>query len=238
MKAVILNSGIGSRMGDLTAQSIKCLVPLGNGETILSRQIRQFRSVGLDRMVITTGPHESLLIDSIDKTSEQNISFVNNPLYKSTNYIYSMYLAREDIVDDILLIHGDIVLSRSLLEDLLSSENPDAVLIDSTRPLPDKDFRGRLSEGRVKEISVSVTGSDCRLLMPVYKLTGSFMNTWMEKIGEFVETGRVGVYAEDALNEITGSIRLSPFDMAGRFCMEIDTPVDLEDARRKVADDI
>ena len=39
MKALILNSGMGTRMGDLTENGPKCLVELEDGTTILDRQL-------------------------------------------------------------------------------------------------------------------------------------------------------------------------------------------------------
>ena len=33
-------------------------------------------------------------------------TFVNNPLYNSTNYIYSIYCAKEYLDDDVILMHG------------------------------------------------------------------------------------------------------------------------------------
>ena len=38
MKALILNSGLGSRMGALTSEHPKCMTELNPKETILSRQ--------------------------------------------------------------------------------------------------------------------------------------------------------------------------------------------------------
>ena len=43
MKALILNSGTGSRMGDLTRTHPKCMTEIGGGETILSRQLTLIR---------------------------------------------------------------------------------------------------------------------------------------------------------------------------------------------------
>ena len=40
MKALILNSGMGSRMGDLTRKYPKCMSELLPNETIVSRQLR------------------------------------------------------------------------------------------------------------------------------------------------------------------------------------------------------
>ena len=46
MKALILNSGMGTRMAPLTDRQPKCLTELSPGETILSRQLRQLAEAG------------------------------------------------------------------------------------------------------------------------------------------------------------------------------------------------
>ena len=47
MKALILNSGLGHRMGALTAEHPKCMTEIGSGETILSRQLRLLAEAGI-----------------------------------------------------------------------------------------------------------------------------------------------------------------------------------------------
>ncbi len=58
MKAVIFNSGLGSRMGELTKDKPKCMLELYNGETIFQRQIRILSECGIKDFVITTGPYK------------------------------------------------------------------------------------------------------------------------------------------------------------------------------------
>ena len=55
MKALILNSGLGSRMGVLTSEHPKCMTEISGRETILSRQLRQVADAGISEVVITTG---------------------------------------------------------------------------------------------------------------------------------------------------------------------------------------
>ena len=70
MKALILNSGIGKRMGVLTKEHPKCMTELHDGETILSRQLRQLSVYGISDVVITTGfYHDAMLWYN---TEEQN----------------------------------------------------------------------------------------------------------------------------------------------------------------------
>ena len=55
MKALILNSGLGSRMGILTSEQPKCMTEIGTHETILSRQLKQIADAGIEEAAITTG---------------------------------------------------------------------------------------------------------------------------------------------------------------------------------------
>ena len=142
MKALILNSGIGSRMGVLTSEHPKCMTEISSKETILSRQLRQLSEVGIREAVITTGMFDSVLISycqSLDLPI--HITFVKNPLYKETNYIYSIYCAREYLKDeDILLLHGDLVFENQVI-DILIKNSQSCMIVSSTQMLPEKDFK-------------------------------------------------------------------------------------------------
>ena len=95
MKTLILNSGIGSRMGVLTSEHPKCLTEISHHETILSRQLRQVAEVGLKDVIITTGPFDNILVNYCQSLGlPLKYTFVNNPFYRETNYIYSIYCAR------------------------------------------------------------------------------------------------------------------------------------------------
>ena len=112
MKGLILNSGVGKRMGDLTSRHPKCMTEILEGETILSRQLKLLKKCGIIDIVITTGPFDKILIDYCDSLNlSLQYTFVNNPVYDNTNYIYSIYLAREHLNDDIVMMHGDLVLN-------------------------------------------------------------------------------------------------------------------------------
>ena len=63
MKALILNSGVGRRMGVLTSEHPKCMTEIAPGETILSRQLRLLARCGIREGVITTGLFDSVLRD-------------------------------------------------------------------------------------------------------------------------------------------------------------------------------
>ena len=142
MKALIYNSGLGKRMGELTKDKPKSMVQLKNGETIFERQLRLLKECGIKDIVVTTGPFKEI-IEGVTKRpeySDMNFTLVENPIYDKTNYIYSMYCAREEFDDDMILLHSDLVFNREILEKVLASSDKDLVTINRKKPLPQRFF--------------------------------------------------------------------------------------------------
>ena len=82
---------MGIRMGALAANQPKCFTEVSSTETIISRQLRQIEEAGIKDVVITTGPFEDALISYCKSLElDLNFRFINNPQYKTTNYIYNV----------------------------------------------------------------------------------------------------------------------------------------------------
>ena len=108
MKAIILASGRGERLRPLTDQVPKPLIQLG-GETILDHQLKSLIGHGINRMVVTTGPLREQIEQHVLTKYSINVEFIHNPRFEATNYIYTLWLARKSIDDDIILLHGDLL---------------------------------------------------------------------------------------------------------------------------------
>ena len=224
MKALIFNSGLGSRMGELTKDNPKSMVKLTYGECIFERQIRLLKENGIKDIIVTTGPYEEQLIGISEKEEYQdlNFKFINNPKYQETNYIYSMYLAKDSLDDDFLILHGDLVFSSNLIKDVLNDERINLITINKNKPLPPKDFKGRIINNNLREVSVNIFDDNCYALQPVYKLSKEYVAKWLEKIEEFINNGEVKVYADNALNTILENLQIEIFDYDNYYVDEID----------------
>lgn len=232
MKALILNSGLGSRMGVLTSEHPKCMTELKAGETILSQQLRQLTESGIRDVIMTVGYNESVLREYVAGLDfDVNIKFVSNPYYRTTNYIYSIYLAREYLDDDIFLLHGDIVLENEALDALLS-DTRSVMAVSSTRLLPEKDFKAVIdSSGLVLKVGVEYF-TDALTAQPVYRLNREDWRLWLNRIEDYCADytgggGGLTFYAERALNDLDGAANIYAHDLRNLLCSEIDTPEDL-----------
>lgn len=233
MKALLLNSGLGQRMGHLTSKHPKCMTEIGGNETILGRQLKQLQQCGIVEIIITTGLFDSVLIEYCNalKLSLQ-YTFVNNPIYYRTNYIYSIYLAREYISDDIVLLHGDLVFEFSVLQDILK-QTYSYMAVSSTIPLPSKDFKAVAKNSLIEKIGIEFFDA-ALAAQPLYKINKIDWEIWLDRIIAYCENGQVSCYAENAFNEVSDKCKIYTMDYADRLCGEIDTPDDLAVVKEKL----
>lgn len=226
MKALILNSGIGKRMGDLTSQFPKCMTKISDTDTILSRQLRQLESRNISEVVMTTGPFEDKLIAYCNSLNlKLNLKFINNPIYDKTNYIYSIYLAKDELEDDLILMHGDLIFEDYILDALLIVDKS-LMTVSRTLPLPEKDFKAILRDGKIQKVGIEFF-DDAVAAQPLYKLFKKDWMVWLGKIEEFINKGEDSCYAENAFNEVSDKCVIYPFDFGDSLCNEVDNPDDL-----------
>jgi len=237
LKAIILNSGIGKRLEELTKNKPKCMVDLYNNETILERQIRILKKYGIKNYIITTGPFQQQMKDLCNKKfKELNIKFVHNDKYDSTNYIYSIYLAKKSITNEqIIMMHGDLVFDENLIKEITKTQIQNIGLINKKEKLPEKDFKAKIIEEKIIEISVNLSSQkNVYTFMPLYKLDKQITNLWLEEIEKYINQNNVNVYAEEALNQITNEIQLNYFEYSNYYCKEIDDKKDLETVNKEI----
>lgn len=129
--ALLLAAGTGSRLYPLTKDEPKCMTSV-SGKTILERMIANLNQQGIKRLVIVTGHLQECLRAYLgDQIGELKIEYIFSPLYKTTNNIYSLWMARELINEPFLLLESDLVFDESLLDDMIF---PDRIALAKMQP--------------------------------------------------------------------------------------------------------
>lgn len=227
MKALIMNSGIGSRMGDITNTHPKCMTEISEKETIVSRQLTLLKECGINNVLMTTGYFDQVLIDYCNGLElSLNIEYVNNPKYRDTNYIYSIYCAKDYLHDDIVMMHGDLVFTENVLKKVLSSDKS-VMTVSSTLPLPEKDFKAVIKDNKIEKVGINFF-QDAMAAQPLYKINKEDWEIWLNNIINFCESDNYKCYAENAFNEVSDKCLIYPLDVKDELCSEIDNPTDLE----------
>ena len=135
MQAIILAAGMGRRLGELTKDQTKCMVPV-NGVRLIDRVLGQLTKLPLQRVIIVVGYKGQELREYITTqygqqlTANCQLQFAENPIYDKTNNIYSLSLVKDQLQeDDTLLIESDLILSDRLFEMLLENPCPNLALV-------------------------------------------------------------------------------------------------------------
>ena len=239
MQAVILAAGQGTRLRPFTN---KCPKPLVNvqGKPMLHYQLEALHGAGVRECVIVVGCCADLVRDAIGaRFGNVAISYVENEIYDRTNNIYSLWLARRSIVDDILLLEGDLVFEPGLLLDLLDAPYDNVAVVDqynSTMNGTVIQAGGDLATAMVLKADQPPDfdyGSALKTVN-IYKLSGGAVRREvMPRLGEYITQGQTGHYYEIAFAQAIadGSLRMHVLGTGPRWWTEIDTVDELRHAQ-------
>lgn len=131
MQAIILAAGMGKRLGELTQNNTKCMVPV-NGVRLIDRFIEQLSRLNLQRLVIVLGYEGQKLQDYIGNRYDESlkIEYIYNPIYDKTNNIYSLALAKEELCkDDTILLESDLIFDSEMLDKIVEHPDPNLALV-------------------------------------------------------------------------------------------------------------
>ena len=232
MKAVILNSGRSTRLYPLTKYTPKALLKV-NSKTLLSHQVDKLVECGIEDLIITTGPFETKIKNHMrQKYPSVKVTYVKNQRYRTTNYIYSLWLTKNLIDDAVVLLHGDLYFETTLLKSLLNEKHGNCVLVNRKIKPPEKDFKAVIKNGRVFRIGIEFRGENTFFLAPLYKFSKLDYLFWLNEIEKSIKKGETKIYAENIFNRISDRIQLYPVYFTDEMCLEIDTKEDLEIAKK------
>ena len=235
MKAVILAAGIASRLRPLTDDTPKCLLKVGE-KSILELTIDNIIANNIDAVIIVTGYLEEKIKNFTSKKyPDLSVTYIYNEVYGSTNNIYSLWLTKESLSgDEMLLMDSDIIFDKEIITKLLASKYESCLAL-KRHNVQDEEIKVKAGEnGRVLEIGKDVKLQDA---------TGESIG--IEKFGvetlkelftiierKIVVEKNVNQFYEAAFQELADNgTNIYTVDTTDYICMEIDTAADLEAAR-------
>lgn len=129
MQAIILAAGFGSRLRPLTDSVHKSLTEV-NGKPILINELELLSQNGITETIIVTGYMHDKIEEAIGYSyNGMKITYVYNDEYSVTNNIYSLYLTKDYIKEDVLLLECDLFFENELIKKIIDSKSPCNVLV-------------------------------------------------------------------------------------------------------------
>jgi choline kinase len=229
MKTVILAAGIASRLKPLTDNTPKCLLQV-NGKCILERTIENLIETNNLEIIIVTGYLENKIREFVaSRFPDLRVTFICNQLYRSTNNIYSLWMAKEAVAgDSMLMMDSDIVFDKNIIRRLINSGYENCLAL-KRHDVQDEEIKVKTDlSGKVlainKEIPVSEAIGESIGIELFSKEGCSELYKILDR--KVITEKKVNVFYETAFEELAEN-NLYVVDTTDYFCMEIDTADDL-----------
>jgi len=232
--ALLLAAGMGTRLYPLTQNEPKCLT-LVNGMSILERLISCLKEQGFKRLVVVTGHLENQIRDFLgDQIGDIKIDYVFSPLYKTTNNIYSLWMARKIINEPFMLLESDLVFDESLLDAMLY---PDRIAVAKMQTWLNGTC---VTINQSKQVKAFLAGDADACGDIKYKTVNIYsisLKSWrkiVKRLDKRIADGKVNDYYETIFAEMVadGSLSFENVSFDGKPWYEIDTIEDLAEAEK------
>jgi choline kinase len=235
VKAVVLAAGPGRRLGPLTRELPKTLLPLGESRTILDLVLGNLAAVGIAHVAIVTG-FGAARVDELVPELEERHGLQLRPIFNDRaeewNNAHSLWLAREAFADGALLVNGDTV-HPSSVETRLLGEGANGLLlaIDPANPPDEEAMKVSLdADGRLERIGKGLERADGEYIGVA--LIGAAAAAALADALETTWRRDPSLYYEDGFQELVdrgGTIRTAPIGSVD--WVEVDDDTDLARAR-------
>jgi HAD superfamily hydrolase (TIGR01450 family) len=232
MKAIILAAGIGSRLKPITEQKPKTMV-LVNNKPILSYLIEGLIKNNIKKIVICVGYKSNQIISFCrDNYKDIEFNFVENKDFTNTNNMYSLYLAKDYLNEDVLLMNADLIYDSEIIGEMISSKKT-CVAVDKDKYI-EESMKIAVEGEIISSISKKILEKDAYgCSIDVYKINKEDLNVLKSEMLKIIEIEKdVNQWTELLLNRLFEEKKMIayPLDINDKKWIEIDNFGDLAEA--------
>ncbi|MBT4799030.1 MAG: phosphocholine cytidylyltransferase family protein [Verrucomicrobia bacterium] len=225
MKAIIMAAGIGSRLENISGNRPKCLIEM-DGISLISRSVSLLAARGITDITVITGYKSEL----VQQELQNRVSYLHNPYFEVTNSIASLWLAKELLYEDLILMNADLYYETAVLDTALAQSGNAVMLSDSTRII-DADFRFGVAGDRILKTGNQLTDleTDCEYV-GIVRIDKRFVERFRLRLEQMIKSGDFRNWWEGVLYSfIDEGVAITHKDVEGAFWSEVDH---LEDYNR------
>ncbi len=242
MQAIILAAGLAKRLRPLTDTTPKCLLEV-NGKNLLHRTMENVIANGITNFVFVTGYRENMIKSYLKENfSDCKIQFLSNPDFANNNNSYSLWMTKNFITKDVILLDSDILFDKGIIKELLDSQHENCLAVNFETELDEEQIKVVLDENKkILEISkVTDLKKSAGESIGIERFSLDFMDELYKVLDrKIINERNVNEFYEKSFEEVIQSKNnakiernsIYAIDVSHYKCMEIDTVEDYERAK-------
>lgn len=234
MKALILAAGIGSRLRPLTDDIPKCMVPV-NGVSIIQNQIQSLIDCEVKEIFVVIGYKHEIVKNHITNLGyDKYVKFIINHDYLTTNNMYSLYLAKDDLHNSpFILMNGDVFFEKIIISNLYKNVSQNLIACEKDTYI-EESMKISTFNSRISQISKALSADQSYgTSIDLYKFSKSSCTKLFDIINSYINVLKdLNSWSEVAINRLLQEELFLPLDITEKW-VEIDNFQDLEIANNK-----
>ena len=250
MKIIIIAAGSSTRLSKEVLDVPKGLLKI-NDKSIIEIQLDLFKKNQLSDITIITGPNK-------EKFKFKNVNYVVDDDFQNHDVLGSLMACKSIIDDEILTSYSDIIFDENILHSMLDFKGDIGIAVELDW---EKNYINRIQHPKSeadsvlmennkilkirKNIKESKSTQNLGEFIGLMKLSKKGAKIFVEKFNHLMESHKgkfhnapslKNAYLTDMLQELIDSgFLVEPIIINGNWC-EIDTPQDLQLARKNIKD--
>lgn len=221
MKAILLAAGRGTRIARNVKHVPKSILPI-EGVPLIRRSVELLQAKGME-CIVCTGYEERKIREALEGL--EGIVYCYNPFYDITNSIASIWFARQEMTDDLLVMNADVFFSEEILEQLIKDERNPVMAIDCSRTVEGDYFFYTGLNGGIEKYGkgLPVEQRSCEYV-GMAKIGKDFLPKFVRRMEELIGRQQHNAWWENILYSFTDEHEETIYtvDVDGRFWAEID----------------
>lgn len=213
MQALILAAGYGRRLRPITDTIPKSLVEV-NGKPLLINALDCLSDRNISEVLLVVGDKKQIIIDRIGhEYNGMKITYIENPLYRETNNVYSLWLARDYIKSDIIMLECDLYYRSKLIELVLQGKADCNIAVSPFDPSSmsgtvvevsgNTDVKSLIIKRDQTDEFLAINSGKLYKTVNIYKFSKDFViKKYMPAIDSYVRTQGVNSYYELVLGAL------------------------------------
>ena len=239
MRAVIFAAGLGSRLGGAVENMPKILLRFGD-KTLLERHLSQLSAVGVGEITLGVGHGATHIETELRHLGAADVELVHNPDYRDGSIVTMLVLS--DAMTrggDILLMDGDVLYDRRMLERLMTSPHSNFFLLDREVEPGEEPMKLAIQAGRPVDFRKTLERVPDYYGESVgfYRFDEATALDLVEAARRIIADGRRGDYMEEAIRDVllaSPGERFGFEDITGLPWIEIDFAEDMARAENEI----
>lgn len=234
-QAILLAAGRGTRLFPATKAMPKTLLKV-KGKPIIEYTLDRLADFKIKEIIIVIGHFGNKIKNHVgDSYKGVPVKYIFNPIYDKTNSIYSLWLTKDIVEEDIIVINADTLFNRDVLKYFAQSDCEIGLAIDDTLTgvIAEEAMKVTIVDGLIKDASKQIPPEKSHGdAIGLYRFQGKGVEILYKELERLVNGKVLDQLFTFAVKALMDNFDVYPISIRGSSWIEVDDYNDLEKAEK------